>query len=178
MEDEDVHNVAVVQATQNRDTVSREAASTLIHCQRSELDSETSNRLKMLKRIIHDNPMMGLFDKNSYSSCLTKKLTKSDIDESQGRLIISIDFAKAQILPLLKEGVEDSHAGIPVTIYTRLNEFKMIYKCWNNKTHVLTSGWNEFWKECQLKVDDTIYLWVFRHVSTKKLCFAITADQD
>ncbi|EFH67538.1 hypothetical protein ARALYDRAFT_473790, partial [Arabidopsis lyrata subsp. lyrata] len=73
-------------------------------------------------------------------------LMSSDVDKDQSRLMLSKEQVNEKMLPFLEES-EDPVKGFVV-------------KVWNgDKTHVLTSGWND--------------VWMFRHIKNRKICFAI-----
>nr|XP_033517148.1 uncharacterized protein LOC117281419 [Nicotiana tomentosiformis] len=63
-----------------------------------------------------------------------KQLTKSDVDEHQGRLLLNNEDARSKLLPLLngKNG-ENLANGVKVTTFDQLcNSYKMTFKTWGN----------------------------------------------
>ncbi|OVA08575.1 B3 DNA binding domain [Macleaya cordata] len=122
--------------------------------------------------------VVNLAEKNTLSKPWIKVLKSSDVNDGQGRLMIQSEFAEKHIERIiLKKKGEDSQVGIQVSVFNGdLRKYKMVYKRWvkDKGVYVLTSGWNHFYKSSQLKVNSIIRLWAFRHVVTKKLCFAIT----
>ncbi|KAJ9182140.1 hypothetical protein P3X46_006166 [Hevea brasiliensis] len=56
------------------------------------------------------------------------------------------------------------------------NEYKKAFKIWVFKVYVLTTGWKELYmKHGLLENEDFVAIWMFRHVTTKKLCFVISS---
>ena len=107
-----------------------------------------------------------------------KRLTKSDVSEGQGRLIVRKEFVTNHLLPMLNAD-EDPSEGIDVTVYNgEGRQYDMQFKLWASKLYVLTKGWNDFYKTNNLTEPGLyITLWMFRHVETHKLCFAVTPGQ-
>ncbi|CAA7028927.1 unnamed protein product [Microthlaspi erraticum] len=111
-----------------------------------------------------------------FSEPIKKQLTKSDVEDNQSRLMLGMLKVQQRMLPLL-EASEDPYEedGIDVKVYGPNGVVqKMKFKIWNNKTPVLTTGWKEFVAKCGLKMHcDFIAVWMFRHMRTRKICFAI-----
>ncbi|KAF5196441.1 hypothetical protein FRX31_013972 [Thalictrum thalictroides] len=105
-------------------------------------------------------------------SFIKKFLTTSDVNNSQGRLLIKTKFAEEKINILLRK--EDNPCkGIKVPVYDRSgNKVVMEYKHWPTKSYVLIDGWKDFYTNNRLEKDDEITLWAFRSRDWK-LCFAI-----
>nr|XP_009763569.1 PREDICTED: putative B3 domain-containing protein At4g03170 [Nicotiana sylvestris]XP_016476526.1 PREDICTED: putative B3 domain-containing protein At4g03170 [Nicotiana tabacum] len=106
-----------------------------------------------------------------------KQLTKSDVDEHQGRLLLNNEDVRSKLLPLLngKNGENLAH-GVKVTTFDQLcNSYKMNFKTWGNyRSYVLLGSWRQFVKDHKLKENDHVTVWMFRHNQTNSLCFAIT----
>lgn len=110
------------------------------------------------------------------SNPFMKQLTKSDVDEHQGRLLLNNEDVRKQLLPLLNEESEDIANGIKVKTFDSMGKFyNMRFKAWGNyKSYVLLGSWIQFIKEHGLKIDDYVTVWMFRHNQTGELCFALT----
>lgn len=111
-----------------------------------------------------------------FSEPIKKQLTKSDVEDSQSRLMLGLLKVQRRMLPLL-EASENPYGedGIDVKVYGPNGVVqKMKFKIWMGKTPVLTTGWKEFVAKCGLKMHcDFITVWMFRHMRTRKICFAI-----
>ncbi|PIA37833.1 hypothetical protein AQUCO_03000402v1 [Aquilegia coerulea] len=103
-----------------------------------------------------------------------KNLKKSDVDGGQRRLMLSSkDFAVPSVNQLLRDK-DDVTKGVEVRVYDNYGEkYKMEYKRWGTKAHVLHRGWNEFRKNHGLVEHKAITLWAFRRKGDQSLCFAI-----
>ncbi|XWS27551.1 hypothetical protein CRYUN_Cryun26dG0125700 [Craigia yunnanensis] len=103
-----------------------------------------------------------------------KRLTETDLNDSQTRLSLNKNHVQESMLPLLKEN-EDVKKGIQVTTYdSEGNKYSMRFVFWTMKYYVLTE-WKRFYKEHGLEKDiDIVTVWIFRHRFTQELCFAIT----
>ncbi|MCD9644722.1 hypothetical protein HAX54_033144 [Datura stramonium] len=114
------------------------------------------------------------------SNPFMKQLTKSDVNEHQGRLLLNNDDVRKQLLPLLNEESEDLADGIKVTTFDPIGNFyNMRFKTWGNyKSYVLLGSWRQFIKEHKLKEHDFVTVWMFRHNQTGELCFALTWRKD
>jgi len=110
-----------------------------------------------------------------FSRSIKKQLMSSDVDTDQSRLMLSKEQVKEKMLPFLEES-EDPVKGVDVSVYGPDGEVQqMKFKMWNgDKTPVLTSGWMQFVADYGLlKTSDFVTVWMFRHIKTRKLCFAI-----
>ncbi|CAN8317477.1 unnamed protein product [Cochlearia groenlandica] len=71
-------------------------------------------------------------------------------------------------------------AGLDVLVYGsdgKTHE-KMNFKMWDVDTPVLTCGWNDFVQKNSLEAYcDFLTIWMFRHVETHKICFAIHKER-
>ena len=103
-----------------------------------------------------------------------KQLTRTDVKDDQSRLAMSKDNVEKHLIPLLNED-EDLVHGIVVKAYDLAGkEYKMTFKIWAHKVHVLTTGWKEFCKDHELvPIQDFVTLWMFRNLATDNLCFVI-----
>ncbi|GFZ08859.1 hypothetical protein Acr_20g0006670 [Actinidia rufa] len=109
-----------------------------------------------------------------------KQLTESDVNKSQGRLLIARELVKKFVKPLMSEEERWSlkcGKEIQVTAYDSKGiEYPMKFKVWASKKHVLTLGWNEFRIDNNFKaLHDWVTMWAFRHKDTEKLCCVIIA---
>ncbi|EOA29531.1 hypothetical protein CARUB_v10014872mg [Capsella rubella] len=108
-----------------------------------------------------------------FNKPLKKQLKLSDVDGNQSRLMLPRQFVAKSIVPYL-EASENPSVGINVLVYGPDRKVQhMIFKLWK-RAPVLTSGWKEFvTKYSLMKTSDFVTVWVFRHLKTRKLCFAI-----
>ncbi|XP_020874170.1 putative B3 domain-containing protein At4g03170, partial [Arabidopsis lyrata subsp. lyrata] len=110
-----------------------------------------------------------------FSKPIKKQLMSSDVDKDQCRLMLSKEQVKEKMLPFLEES-EDPVKGVDVSVYGPDGAVqKMKFKIWNgDKTPVLTSGWKQFVADYGLVMtSDFIIVWMFRHIKTRNICFAI-----
>ncbi|XP_059276791.1 B3 domain-containing protein At1g05920-like [Lycium ferocissimum] len=109
------------------------------------------------------------------SNPFVKQLTKSDVDEHQGRLLLNNDDVKRQLLPLLNDDYEDLAEGIEVKVFDPMGNFyHMRFKTWGNyKSYVLVGSWRKFIKDHKLKENDCVTIWMFRNKESGELCFAL-----
>ncbi|VYS61693.1 unnamed protein product [Arabidopsis thaliana] len=120
--------------------------------------------------IFGDNEVTRLF-----SRPIKKQLMSSDVDKDQCMLMLSKEQVKEKMLPFLEDS-EDPVKGIDVSVYGPDGKVQqMEFKMWNgDKTPVLTSGWKQFVEDYGLSMTcDFVTVWMFRHIKTRKLCFAI-----
>lgn len=105
-----------------------------------------------------------------------KHLTKSDVDDHQGRLLLNSEDVRKRLLPLLNEESEDLAIGVDVKTYNPMGEFfNMTFKAWgNHKSYVLLKRWRDFINHHGLEEHDCVSIWMFRHNQTGELCFALT----
>ncbi|WVZ01180.1 hypothetical protein V8G54_027249 [Vigna mungo] len=104
---------------------------------------------------------------------LEKQLTLSDVNVNLNRLLLNKKHVEKSFLPFLRND-EDIEKGIEVCVYDiRKNSYTLTFKKWTNKYYVLNGGWKDFFKVHKLEQNDTIKLWMFRHSSHSKLCFAL-----
>jgi len=104
---------------------------------------------------------------------LHKKLTTSDVNVNQNRLLLNKNHVEKSFLPLLKND-ENIERGIQVPVYdAHQNTFSLTFKKWTNKYYVLNGGWKDFFQVHKLQKDDSITVCIFRHSSHNKLCFAL-----
>ncbi|KAK1397235.1 TF-B3 domain-containing protein [Heracleum sosnowskyi] len=111
-----------------------------------------------------------------------KQLKGSDLLKGQRRLLLKQSYAKQYLYPLLSSREIDKlkRDGILVNVYDgEGNMYEMIFKLWGTKAHVLTSdGWLEFYRDHNLIEEiDWITIWMFKHVHTHQLCFAIVSER-
>lgn len=105
---------------------------------------------------------------------LVKQLTKSDVTDGQGRLTLRKEFVNLNLVPMFNAD-EDLIVGIDVTAFdVEGRRYDMTFKLWASKLYVLMKGWKEFYKRNNLREAVYVSVWMFRHVDTQKLCFAIT----
>ncbi|XP_022717854.1 B3 domain-containing protein At1g20600-like [Durio zibethinus] len=105
-----------------------------------------------------------------------KRLTQTDLKDSQTRLSLNKKHVQESMIPLLKED-EDVNEGIRVITYDiEGKEYVMKFVFWSLKMYVLTSaGWKTFYREHRLEKDiDIVTVWMFRHSLTQNLCFVIS----
>ncbi|XP_010505731.1 PREDICTED: putative B3 domain-containing protein At4g03170 [Camelina sativa] len=110
-----------------------------------------------------------------FSKPLKKQLMSSDVDKDQCRLLLPRQLVEETMLPFLEES-ENLSLGLDVSVYGPDGEVQqMKFKIWNGvRTPVLTSGWKEFVAMYGLEMtSDFITDWMFRHIKTQKICFAI-----
>ncbi|KAK7334721.1 hypothetical protein VNO80_26482 [Phaseolus coccineus] len=131
--------------------------------------------------LIHDSyspsslPLMKNFREYilEHGEPLHKQLTMSDVNVNQNRLLLNKNHVEKSFLPLLKND-ENIERGIQVCVYdAHQNTYSLIFKKWTNKYYVLNGGWKDFFQVHKLQKNDTITIWIFRHSSFNKLCFAI-----
>ncbi|XP_058784838.1 putative B3 domain-containing protein At4g03170 [Vicia villosa] len=105
-----------------------------------------------------------------------KKLTSSDLDVYQNRLLLKKNHVETYFLPSLKRD-EKVDKGINVIVFDMQGKtFNTMFKFWSEKYYVFNGvGWQKFFKERNLKADqDFITVWMFRHSEINKLCFALS----
>ncbi|XP_058784839.1 B3 domain-containing protein At1g20600-like [Vicia villosa] len=105
-----------------------------------------------------------------------KKLTSSDLNAYQNRLLLKKDHVETYFLPSLKRD-EEVNKGINVVVFDMQGKtFNTMFKFWSNKYYVFNGvGWQKFFKEHNLKADqDFITVWMFRHSEINNLCFALS----
>ncbi|CAE6232368.1 unnamed protein product [Arabidopsis arenosa] len=110
-----------------------------------------------------------------FSKPIKKQLMSSDVDKDQSRLMLSKEQVKEKMLPFLEES-ENPVKGVDVSVYGPDGKVQqMKFKFWNgDKTPVLTTGWKEFVAKCGLLMtSDFVTVWMFRHIKTRNICFAI-----
>ncbi|CAH8279132.1 unnamed protein product [Arabidopsis lyrata] len=110
-----------------------------------------------------------------FSKPIKKQLMSSDVDKDQSRLMLSKEQVKEKMLPFLEES-ENPVKGVDVSVYGPDGKVQqMKFKFWNgDKTPVLTTGWKEFVAKCGLLMtSDFVTVWMFRHIETRNICFAI-----
>ncbi|KAG7537358.1 B3 DNA binding domain [Arabidopsis suecica] len=110
-----------------------------------------------------------------FSKPIKKQLMSSDVDKDQSRLMLSKEQVKEKMLPFLEES-ENPVKGVDVSVYGPDGKVQqMRFKFWNgDKTPVLTTGWKEFVAKCGLLMtSDFVTVWMFRHIKTQNICFAI-----
>ncbi|TKY57295.1 B3 domain-containing protein [Spatholobus suberectus] len=102
-----------------------------------------------------------------------KKLSKTDVNRSNGRLsippskIVNNFLTQAEESSLDKRFGENQRlAGMPVFVLDpSLTEYNMCLKKWSmERSYVynLTKGWNQIVRDNDLKPNDTLQLWSFR----------------
>lgn len=111
-----------------------------------------------------------------------KRLTDSDLLVTQTRLLLKQSYVKDYLYPLLSTRQLDKlkKGGFVVNVYDwRGNVYEMIFKLWGYKAHVLTNpNWLKFANDHYLvKDEDWITLWMFKHVDTHQICFAIISER-
>ncbi|KAL1217838.1 putative B3 domain-containing protein [Cardamine amara subsp. amara] len=123
------------------------------------------------REIFHFGDVMGRFSKP-----IKKQLMMSDVTKNQSRLILSRQQVEETMLPLLEESENRHEEGLAVSVYGPDGEVQeMRFVIWNEgKTPVLTSGWKDFVAKYDLHMfSDFVTVWMFRHIKTRKICFAI-----
>ncbi|KAL3535965.1 hypothetical protein ACH5RR_004426 [Cinchona calisaya] len=167
----------------------QQAASTLVLMSKQILDSETAEELRLqvmktkygrkiggnkLPRFPQVEGLNGVI--GNCSVPFEKQLTSSDVSEGLCRLSLTREEVIDSILPLLNSTVEDVEVGIPVTVYDSVGKgYEMTFRSWNNsKLYVLKQGWIKFCKDHNLRVQDWVSVWMFRHKHTRNLCFVLT----
>ncbi|KAK1370533.1 hypothetical protein POM88_036625 [Heracleum sosnowskyi] len=111
-----------------------------------------------------------------------KKLTESDLLDTQTRLLLKRSYVKKDLFPLLSTRQADKlkNGGFVVNVYDRRgNIYEMEFKLWGIKAYVLTNhNWILFARHHNLvKDEDWITLWMFKHVDTHQICFAIISEK-
>ncbi|XWS17311.1 hypothetical protein CRYUN_Cryun33cG0056300 [Craigia yunnanensis] len=105
-----------------------------------------------------------------------KQLTESDVEARQCRLSLNKCDVQNAVMPLLNEE-ENCSKGINVKVYDADGkEYRMTFKIWSSKIHVLKEGWRKFCHDHSLLAhQDFVTLWVFRNLQTGYLSFVITS---
>jgi len=107
-----------------------------------------------------------------YGEPLQKQLTISDVNVNQNRLLLNKKHVEKSFLPFLRND-ENIEKGIQVCAYDiHENSYTLTFKKWTNKYYVLNGGWKDFFQVHKLHKNDIIIVWIFRHSSHSKLCFA------
>ncbi|KAM3383075.1 hypothetical protein P3S68_008650 [Capsicum galapagoense] len=109
-----------------------------------------------------------------------KNLTKSDVDEHQGRLLLNNEDVKKNLSPILKKKFEYLVDGIEVKTYDPMGKYyKMRFKTWGNyKSYVLLGSWRHFIQQHELEENDCVTIWMFKHSVNGEFCFALTWKKD
>ncbi|CAH8361373.1 unnamed protein product [Eruca vesicaria subsp. sativa] len=110
------------------------------------------------------------------SKPIRRQLTKSDVKVDQNRLMLGQVQVEKNFLPFLEESdTLLGKEGIKVSVYGPDGKVhETMFKMWNEKTPVLTSGWNTFVKEYQLSMYcDFLTVLMFRHKETSEICVSI-----
>lgn len=165
-----------------------QAASTLVVMRKQNLDPETAYDLHMkvdetifriqtggkLPRYPPVESLSGVI--GTCSVPIEKQLTSSDVSEGQCRLALPKGEVKESILPFLNPPGENIDDGIPVSVYDFAGStYQMMFRSWSlSKLYVLIKGWTQFRKDHELQVKDWVIAWMFRHMDTGRLCFALT----
>ena len=107
-----------------------------------------------------------------------KRLTESDLLDTQTRLLLKQSYVENKLYPLLtpEEVVQVKDGGLGVNVYDgEGNVYNMKFKLWGLKAYVLTNqNWLNFARDHNLvKGEDWITLWMFKHSRTGQVCFAI-----
>ncbi|KAF8108331.1 hypothetical protein N665_0111s0042 [Sinapis alba] len=110
------------------------------------------------------------------SKPIRKQLTTSDVKADQNRLMLSKAQVDKKFLFLFEESdTLFGKEGTRVSVYGPDGKVhEMMFKMWNEKAPVLTSGWNTFVKEYKLSMYcDFLTVLMFRHKETSEICVAI-----
>ncbi|CAA7028925.1 unnamed protein product [Microthlaspi erraticum] len=112
-----------------------------------------------------------------FSEPIKKHLKESDVKNDQNRLMLVKHQVEQRMFPMLQESeIPRGKNWLDVKVYGPDGKVHdMTFKMWNKEnTPVLTTGWNEFVDKCDLKMNcDFLTIWMFRHMVTRKICFAI-----
>ncbi|VVB02841.1 unnamed protein product [Arabis nemorensis] len=116
------------------------------------------------------------------SELMRKQLMGSDVKGNQCRLMLVKNEAKKMMLRVFEKterGIGTD--GLKVSVYGQDGEvYEMMLKMWNKNTvPVLTSSvWNKFVGDYGLmKHSDFLTIWMFRHIESRKICFAIDSKR-
>ncbi|XP_060211531.1 uncharacterized protein LOC132638778 [Lycium barbarum] len=106
-----------------------------------------------------------------------KKLLKTDLDSDKDKISFNREDFKRTLLPILKGNeIRDLGIGIPVKTFDEFgNCYDMIFETYRNAFYKLCNGWKKLLKVHKLKENEDCYVavWMFRHVETDGLCFAL-----
>lgn len=106
-----------------------------------------------------------------------KELTTSDLNNHLCKLTLTRQKVIDLLIPMMQPGDGNLASGIQVITYDWEGKgYPMTFKSWNrDKLYVLTTGWKILRNDHQstMEVNDFIIVWMFRHRSTKRLCFAL-----
>ncbi|KAJ0112860.1 hypothetical protein Patl1_02613 [Pistacia atlantica] len=119
--------------------------------------------------------LTGIIEHSICSKPFEKQLTKSDLSLSQRGLLLCKSDVEECLLPLLNDD-EDIREGIPVITYTMDGKkYRMVFQLRISRNFYVLGddGWIQFQRENDLEVEDSVTIWMFRHVRTKNLCFVI-----
>ncbi|VVB02843.1 unnamed protein product [Arabis nemorensis] len=146
-----------------------------------EEDDSEENLIKLLEwnKIMPDFGEICIGVSEGFSEPIRKQLRESDIKDDQSRLMLCKLQVKTRMLPLLNDSenrrISHGTEGLDVSVYGPdgvVQEMK--FKMWSVDTPVLTSGWKEFVAKSDLKKHcDFLTISMFRHIETRKICFAI-----
>lgn len=106
-----------------------------------------------------------------------KELTTSDLNNHLCKLTLTRQKVIDLLIPMMEASDGNLASGIQVITYDWEGKgYPMTFKSWNqDKLYVLTTGWKILRNDHQstMEVNDFIIVWMFRHRSTKRLCFAL-----
>ncbi|KAL8133812.1 putative B3 domain-containing protein At4g03170 [Apium graveolens] len=116
------------------------------------------------------------------STPFDKRLTGSDTQEDQVRLLLKYGHVMQFLHPLLRPSEIDKikKRGMVVCVYDRYGRmYEMVFRLWGTKAYVITTrNWFEFCIDHGLeKVLDWVTIWMFRHNVTGRICFVITSER-
>ncbi|KAK1361888.1 hypothetical protein POM88_046362 [Heracleum sosnowskyi] len=183
---------------------SEEEAAALVLCsmKNSKVDYETSLQLEKTRRLFvlnkHKFQHPSLSNNHSrllslvppslaqvIGTCSTpfeKRLTGSDIQLNQVRLLLNYRHVMKFLHPLLRPSEVDKikKKGMVVCVYDCYGRmYEMVFTLWGTKAYVITTrNWFEFCVDHGFKKDlDWVTIWMFRHNVSGRICFVITSER-
>ncbi|KAK1384513.1 hypothetical protein POM88_022248 [Heracleum sosnowskyi] len=181
-----------------------EAALILCSMKNSKVDSTTSlqleeTRVSILKKhkLQHPSSLSPLSNNTRLLSlvppslaevigdCSTpfdKRLTGSDIQENQVRLLLKYRHVMQFLNPLLRpsEIYKIKKSGLTVCVYDCFGKmYEMVFSLWGTKAYVITTrNWFQFCVDHGFQtLLDWVTVWMFRHTLTGRICFVITSER-
>ncbi|KAK1351398.1 hypothetical protein POM88_054371 [Heracleum sosnowskyi] len=181
-----------------------EAALILCSMKNSKVDSTTSlqleeTRVSILKKhkLQHPSSLSPLSNNTRLLSlvppslaevigdCSTpfdKRLTGSDIQENQVRLLLKYRHVMQFLNPLLRpsEIYKIKKSGLTVCVYDSNGKmYEMVFSLWGTKAYVITTrNWFQFCVDHGFQtLLDWVTVWMFRHTLTGRICFVITSER-
>lgn len=116
------------------------------------------------------------------STPFNKRLTRTDTQEDQLRLLLKYDHVVKFLHPLLRPSELDriKKRGMVVCVYDCNGRmYEMVFRLWGTKAYVITTrNWFEFCVDHGLEqVLDWVTIWMFRHNVSGRICFVITSER-